>query len=115
MIRRLGLVLVALALVSGCGGDDGDSSSPASPADQAREKVKDLPTDAEGLKARCVEELTEAGEPEADAEKTCTVPDEADVEKAVDAALRGCLAVAEQLPSGSVRDQAEQDCRDSVK
>ncbi len=110
MHTRLGLILAITALLPaalagiGCGGDD--SSAPS--------QAKDVPTDASGLKDACVNDLKKSGKSEEQANKTCSLPSDADVNKAVDAALKGCLAVAKQLPAGE-RDQAEQDCRDSTK
>jgi hypothetical protein len=53
------------------------------------------------------------GESQARAEKLCTVPDDADIDQAVEDAVEGCLEIAEALPAGDVRDQAKQDCRES--
>lgn len=124
MHKRLGLILVialllcAALVATGCGGDDSsndDSSAPAAEAqEQGQEQAEDLPSDAEGLKDRCMEELQQTGQSEEEAEKMCTVPDEAEVDEAVEAALESCLSVVKQLPD-SERAQAEQDCKDSAK
>jgi hypothetical protein len=113
---RLTMVAVAIALLPaallalGCGDDDsgGDSAAPPS----APEEV-DVPTDADALKERCMEELESLGESEAKAEKLCTVPDDEDIDEAVDEAVESCLEIAEALPAGDVRDQAKQDCREA--
>jgi hypothetical protein len=121
MRRRLGLILAIAALVpaalaaAGCGDDDSSKSDSPAPGASAPSQAKDLPTDPGELKDACVDDLQKMGQSQDEAEKTCSVPDDADVDKAVEAALKGCLAVSKQLPSGSVRDQAEQDCRDSAK
>ncbi len=115
MRMRLTRIAVAIALlpaallVLGCGDDDsgGDSAAPPS----APEGVE-VPNDADALKEQCIEEFTSTGHSEAEAEKTCTVPDEEEVEQAVDEAVESCLAIAEELPSGE-RDQAKQDCMES--
>ncbi len=121
MHTRLGLILAIAALVpaaisgTGCGDDDSSKSDSPAPGASAPSQAKDLPTDPGELKDACVDDLKKMGSSEEQANKTCSVPDDADVDRAVKAALKGCLAVAEQLPAGSVRDQAEQDCRDSAK
>lgn len=121
MHRRLGLILAIAALIpaalagTGCGDDDSSKSDSPAPGAEAPSQAKDLPTDAGELKDACVNDLEKMGQSEEQAKKTCSVPDDADVDKAVDAALKGCLAVVEQLPAGSERDRAEQACRDSAK
>jgi hypothetical protein len=120
MHRRLGLILAISALLPaalagvGCGGDDSSKSDPP-PGASAPSQAKDVPTDAAGLKDACVDELKKAGQSEEQAKKTCSVPDDADVNKAVEAALKACRAIVKQLPEGSERDRAEQDCEDSAK
>ncbi len=110
MHRRVALILAISVLLPaafagiGCGGDD---SSPS--------QAKDVPTDAAGLKDACVNDLKKAGQSEEQAKKTCSVPSDADVSKAVDAALRACRAIVKELPEGSERDRAEQQCEDSAK
>jgi hypothetical protein len=105
-------LLPAALLVLGCGDDDSGGESAAPPS--VPEEV-DVPSDADALKEQCVEELTSVGQSEAEAEKTCTVPDDEDIEQAVDAAVQSCLAIAEELPEGDIRDQAKQDCRESAE
>jgi hypothetical protein len=100
-------------VAAGCGGDDSSNDS-ASPPD-APSQAENVPTDADALKDRCVEELTQTGQSEAEAEKTCTIPDDAEIDAAVEAAVEGCLEAAKGLPEGSERDQAEQDCRESAE
>jgi hypothetical protein len=121
MHGRLGLILAITALIPaalagiGCGGDDSSKSDSPAPGASAPSRAKDVPTDAGGLKDACVDDLKKMGQSEERAKKTCSVPDDADVDKAVDAAVKSCLTIAKQLPAGSERDQAEQDCRDSAK
>jgi hypothetical protein len=116
MHRRLALILAISALLPatlagiGCGGDDSSKSSSPAPS-----QAKDVPTDAAGLKDACVNDLKQSGQSEEQATKTCSVPDDADVQKAVDAALRACRAIVKELPEGSERDRAEQQCEDSAK
>jgi hypothetical protein len=102
-------LLPAALLVLGCGDDDsgGDSAAPPSVPEEV-----DVPTDADALKERCIEDLTSTGESEAQAEKLCTVPDDADIDQAVDEAVESCLEIADALPEGE-REQAKQDCRDA--
>jgi hypothetical protein len=119
MRMRLTRIAVAIALLPaalpalGCGDDDSGGDSAAPPTAPPAEA--DVPTDAEALKAQCVDELMQVGQSEEEAERTCTVPDEAEVDQAVADAVESCLAVAEDLPAGDVRDQAMQDCRDSAE
>ena len=116
MNKRLLATLAAAALlfVAGCGGDD-DSSNDSSSPPEAPSQAENVPTDADALKERCVEELMQTGASEAEADKTCTVPDDAEIEEAVKQAVEGCLEAAKGLPDGSERDQAEQDCRESAE
>jgi hypothetical protein len=88
-LTRIAVVIALLpaALLVGCGDDD-------------------------ALKEQCVEELTSVGQSEAEAEKTCAVPDEAEVDKAVDEAVESCLAIVDELPE-SAREQARQDCMEA--
>jgi hypothetical protein len=121
MHKRLGLILAVAALLAaaiagtGCGGDDSSKSASPAPETSRPSQAKDVPTDADELKDACVDDLKKMGQSRERAEKTCSVPDDADIGKAVDAAAKACITIAEQLPEGSARDQAEQDCRDSVK
>ena len=103
-------LLPAALLVLGCGDDDsgGDPAAPPSVPEEV-----DVPNDADALKERCIEELTSVGESEAEAEKLCTVPDDEDIDKAVDEAVESCLEIVEALPAGEERDQAKQDCREA--
>ena len=95
MYRRVALILAISVLLPaafagiGCGGDD---SAPS--------QANDVPTDAAGLKDACVNDLKKAGQSEEQAEKTCSVPSDADVSKAVDAALRACRAIVKETPGG---------------
>jgi hypothetical protein len=115
MRMRLTRIAVAIALlpaallVLGCGDDDSGGEPAGQPT--APEEV-DVPTDADALKEQCVEELTSVGQSEAEAEKTCTVPDEAELDKAVDEAVESCLAIVDELPE-SEREQARQDCTEA--
>lgn len=109
------LVVIALVPVAGCGGDDSSDESKSPPATSVPEQAKDVPTDAKALKERCMDDLTKSGLSKADAEKSCTVPDEKDVDKQVDALVKSCLETTKMLPAGSERDKAEQECRDSGK
>ena len=121
MHRRLGLILAVTALLAvaivgtGCGDDDSSKSASPAPETSRPSQAKGVPTSADELKDACVDDLEKMGQSGEQAEKKCSVPDDADVDKAVDAAAKACRKLAEQLPAGSVRDQAEQDCRDSVK
>ncbi len=120
MNNRLVVVLAALLLLpaallgAGCGGDDSSGDDAPSPA-EAAEKAKDLdiPTDADELKATCVDEFTQSGRSESEAEKLCTVPDDEEIDAQVEKLVKDCLEVAKSLPDGDVQEQAEQDCRDS--
>ena len=121
MNNRLVAVLVALLLLPGalvgvgCGGDDDSSGDGSSPAAEAAEKAKDLgvPTDADALKDKCVEEFTDSGRSESEAEKLCTVPDDEEIDAQVDKLVEDCLEVAQSLPDGDVQEQAEKECRES--
>jgi hypothetical protein len=118
MRTRLTRIAVAVALlpaallVLGCGEDDSGRESAAPPSTP---EGADVPRDAEALKQQCVEELRSVGQSEADAEKTCTVPDDEDIDRAVNDAVASCLEIADELPAGDVRDQAKQDCRESAE
>jgi hypothetical protein len=115
MRMRLTRIAVAITLVPaallvpGCGDDDSGGEPAGQPT--APEEV-DVPTDADAMKAQCVEELTSVGQSEAEAEKTCTVPDAAEVDKAVDDALESCLAIVDELPD-SEQEQARQECMEA--
>jgi hypothetical protein len=121
MNNRLVVVMAALLLLpaallgAGCGGDDSSGDDATSPAAEAAEKAKDLgvPTDADALKDKCVEEFTQSGRSESEAEKLCTVPDDAEIDAQVDKLVKDCLEVAKSLPDGDVQEQAEKDCRES--
>jgi len=121
MNNRLIVVLAALLLLpaallgAGCGGDDSSGDDASSPAAEAAEKAKDLdiPTDADALKDKCVEEFNDSGRSESEAEKLCTVPDDEEIDAQVEKLVEDCLEVAKSLPDGDVQEQAEQDCRDS--
>jgi hypothetical protein len=103
-------LLPAALLAFGCGDDDsgGDSAAPPSTPEEI-----DVPTDADALKEQCMEEIESMGQSEAEAEKLCTVPDDEDIDKAVDEAVESCLEIAEALPAGGERDQAKRDCREA--
>jgi hypothetical protein len=119
-VMRIRLTRIALAiallpaalLIPACGGNDSGGESAAPPS--TPEGV-DIPRDADALKQQCVEELVSAGQSEADAAKTCTVPDDEDIDSAVDDAVESCLEIADELPAGDVREQAKQDCRTSAE
>ena len=119
MIKRISLVLALVALLSlalvasGCGGDDsGDDSNP--PAATVPEEVEEnIPTDADALKEACVKDFTDSGRSQEEAEKMCTVPDESEIDAAVDKAVQSCLDAVKMLPEGE-QAQAEQDCRESA-
>ena len=110
----VGLLSVLLA-GAGCGGDDKSDGGSSAPPTSVPSQAKDVPDDPAALKERCMEDLVQSGESKEQADKACTVPDEAEVDKAVDSAVKDCLAAAEQLPAGSEREQAMSDCKESAE
>jgi hypothetical protein len=112
------LALVPVALVgAGCGGDDSSSSSKSdNAAPQATSVPKNvIPNDASQLRDACIKDAQKMGESEAVAKRNCTVPSDASIKKAANAAVKSCLSSANQLPAGSVRNDAIKECKDSVK
>jgi hypothetical protein len=113
------VALVPAALVgAGCGGDDSSSSStksdPASPP--ATSVSKDgVPNDAGELRKACIRDARKMGESEDQATRNCTAPSAESIRKAANAAVRSCLEGASQIPAGSERTQAIQECKDTVR
>jgi hypothetical protein len=133
MTKRLVPLLVSAAILAagaaGCGGDDSPSLNDAKKQasdiqKQAEDAAKGAGNSADGLTKQQREDIKKKADKLA--EDAGTDPDKlkkqvedaaksGDTEKIRKAAVDTCLKLADQIPVASQKQQAKQECRDSVK